>query len=136
MLKLGAERDELKIVSDQSGAPTWSRNIADATVSIISLSQHERRNKTFKSGLYNLTATGKTSWCGFATRIFEIASKLESAKTQIPRIIPITTADYPTPAKRPANSLLSGDAILKRFGIQMPNWDRALELCLRDRFEN
>lgn len=146
ILRLAKERDELRIVDDQIGAPTWSRMIAEATAQIIAqsasplmydLSRPLSRCKsesreggaprpsllTQYSGVYNLTAAGRTSWCGFTQEILENAQ----AGT---RVIPIPTTDYPLPAPRPLLSLLSDDKLAKTFSMNLPAWDDSLALCM------
>ncbi|WP_375541790.1 dTDP-4-dehydrorhamnose reductase [Paraburkholderia sp. CNPSo 3281] len=129
MLKLGAERPELRIVADQIGAPTWSRTIADATSHIVTqgLAANNAGWWAQRSGIYHFTASGSTSWHGFAEVIF--ASALGE---RAPKTVPIPAADYPVPAKRPANSRLMLDKLSETFGLYMPAWDDALRLCLSD----
>jgi dTDP-4-dehydrorhamnose reductase len=115
MLRLGAERPELRIVSDQFGSPTSSVAIAQATVRII-------KTKSFPSGIYNMTAGGSTSWFGFAERIFAL-----SAIEKKPKLVPISTAEYPTPARRPGNSVLSNDKFAATFKFQLDDWEAQLE---------
>jgi dTDP-4-dehydrorhamnose reductase len=130
MLRLGAERDELRIVADQIGAPTWSNTIATSTAHVVASGVnppdadywHER------SGIYHLTASGTASWFDLARATFEIA---QVAST--PRLVPIQASEFPTPARRPQNSQMSNEALAKRFGIRQPHWREALALCLSDR---
>ena len=125
ILRLAAERDELNIVADQIGAPTWARLIAESTAHIVRQAQQERGAKTFTSGIFNLTSAGETLWHGFAEKIVELA--------QLPCAVkPIPTSDYPTPAKRPANSRLSTEKLTQRFGLTMPTWETTLKLCLEE----
>ncbi|MDR8401577.1 dTDP-4-dehydrorhamnose reductase [Paraburkholderia sp. USG1] len=127
MLRLAQERDELRIVSDQLGAPTWSRSIAALTANIIARGPigDSAGWWTERSGVYNLTSAGSTSWAGFAEAIFDYAQLQKR-----PVVIPIESGAYPTPAKRPANSLLSHDKLVRVFGLQPPSWQCALQLCL------
>ncbi|MCO8588154.1 dTDP-4-dehydrorhamnose reductase [Burkholderia multivorans] len=131
MLRLGREKEELRIVADQVGAPTWSRTIAELTAHSLAqgltspdLSDwiHER------SGVYNLTASGEASWADFAEAIFEIAG-LERR----PCVERISTAEFPRPAPRPLNSRMCGDKLHATFGLRAPNWRDALERCLEER---
>lgn len=124
MLKLASERNLLKIVNDQIGAPTWSNMIALATAQIL-LQDHE------KWGIYNLTSDGETSWCDFAKEIFRTYSSINPA-FKVPEVLGIPSIEYPTPAKRPNYSKLSNDKIYKTFNLKMPLWNEALQLCLRD----
>jgi dTDP-4-dehydrorhamnose reductase len=129
MLRLGAERDELSVVADQIGAPTWSVTIAALTANV--LAQSVSANKDWwaeKSGVYHLTAGGSTSWHGFAEAIFELSS-LEKK----PAVKPIPAASYPTPAARPANSRMSNDKLASAFGVRAPDWREALRLSLASR---
>jgi dTDP-4-dehydrorhamnose reductase len=122
MLRLGSERDELRVVADQVGAPTPAALIADCT-------GHALACGTNASGVWHLTATGATSWHGFATEIMRSAvhtGQLDRA----PRVVPITTADYPTPARRPAYSCLDTSRLTRDFGIELPEWRDALASIL------
>ncbi|WP_372016011.1 dTDP-4-dehydrorhamnose reductase [Pseudoxanthomonas sp. 10H] len=121
MLRLGSERDELRVVADQVGSPTPAALIADVTA--MALSQALASART--SGTWHLVAAGETSWHGFAEAIFEdaIAAGL---LPRAPRVVPITTADYPTPAKRPAYSRLDTSGLERDFGVELPDWRQAL----------
>jgi dTDP-4-dehydrorhamnose reductase len=126
MLRLGAERDQLSVVNDQIGAPTWSRTIANETANVLSqllCSGHE--DWLTRSGVYHLTASGSTSWAGFARAIF-----LNSTQQNKPVVRGIATASYPTAAARPLNSRLSNDKLAATFGIKSPAWDEALCQCM------
>ncbi len=125
ILRLAAERDKLNIVADQIGAPTWARLIAETTAHILRQAQLERGANTFESGIFNLTSAGETSWHGFAEKIVELA-EINCVTNPIP------TSDYPTPAKRPANSRLSTECLTQRFGLTMPTWETTLKLCLEE----
>jgi dTDP-4-dehydrorhamnose reductase len=132
MLRLTKERQQLNIVADQIGAPTWARLIADTTAHALKQSMLERQQKRFIPDIYHLAASGETSWYGFATTIIELLQQLEDSETRNCLIKPITTADYPLPAKRPANSRLALDHLEHHFGVQMPNWEKSLILCLEE----
>ncbi len=125
MQRLAKDRDELKVVADQIGAPTWSRMIAETTAHIVTQLRSPLHSHNIEelSGIYHLTCAGQTNWYEFAKAIMAPLEKQ-------PRILPITTADYPTPAQRPAYSVLSNAKLLETFGLALPAWDRALELCL------
>ena len=130
MLRLGAERPELKVVADQFGAPTWSNTIAMLTAHVISQAYCAADSTQWwaeHSGTYHLTASGSTSWHGFASEIFKLA-KLGNQ----PDVVPISASDYPSPAKRPSNSRLAGDKLESVFGLRAPDWKEALALCLAD----
>jgi dTDP-4-dehydrorhamnose reductase len=129
MLRLAAERPELRIVADQHGAPTWSRTIGAITAHVVAQGLAGNRDDADwwhkKSGIYHLSASGSTSWFGFAEAIVEL-SALESK----PKVEPIATSEYPVPAKRPANSRLANDKLAEVFGLHSPDWRAALELAL------
>lgn len=122
LLRLAGEQDELRVVDDQIGAPTWARFIAEATARILA---HPRSRDT--SGVFHLTASGATSWYGFARAILDLTA---GRRTREPRLVAIPGAEYPTPAARPANSRLSLSRLHSTFGIEPPPWDRLLEQCL------
>ncbi len=129
MRKLAREREEIRVVDDQMGAPTWSRAIAEATAQILSLATHHKVDfLAAKSGIYHLSAGGQTSWYGFAKAI--LTPELESGEGRLQRLLPIPSEQYPTPAKRPAYSLLDTYKLSDTFGLALPNWQRALELAL------
>ena len=125
MLRLGRERDEIGVVADQTGAPTSAADIAAAIVAIA------KRIAEFPDsvawGTYNLTGAGATTWHGFADRIFQ---RLERAEGRRPRLRAIATADYPTPASRPANSRLDCARVRTAFGVSPPAWEDSLDRVL------
>ncbi len=125
MQRLAAERDELRVVADQIGAPTWSRLIADATAQVIAQVYSPQLHADMErlSGIYNLTCGGQTSWYEFAKAIVQQSSNA-------PHVIPISTEEYPAPAARPAYSVLSNDKLADTFGVRLPAWDTALAVCL------
>lgn len=123
MLRLCAERDAMKVVADQHGAPTWSRTIADTSAVLLAQakvggdawwSQH--------SGIYHLSSQGRTTWHGFTEAI------VANAGLQC-MVTPIGSAEYPTPARRPGNSVMSSDKLISRF-CALPEWETALSLCM------
>ena len=122
MLRLGAERPELRIVSDQTGAPTSARAIAGATLRIL---EKCLEKESFPSGVYHMTAGGSTTWFGFTEEIFTLGIERGLLETK-PKLTPITTADYPTPAQRPKNSVLSNDKFENVFGFRLPAWQQGL----------
>ncbi|HEY9202176.1 MAG TPA: dTDP-4-dehydrorhamnose reductase [Gammaproteobacteria bacterium] len=133
MLRLAKEREELRIVADQIGSPTSARYIADATSHILTRTMPELAAGSFESGLYNVTSASKTSWHGFASAIIDSASGLMAEHTfKVKNIQPITTAEYPVPARRPANSQLSNQRLAERFSISVPEWQVQMELCIAD----
>lgn len=118
MVRVGAERDELRVVSDQVGTPTPAWLLADTTAAILA-QPFER------SGLWHLTATGQTSWHGFAEAIFAGAVE-RGLLAKAPNVVAIPTSEYPTPAARPAYSVLDTSAIRNDFGVALPDWHDAL----------
>ncbi|MEP7181014.1 MAG: dTDP-4-dehydrorhamnose reductase [Betaproteobacteria bacterium] len=117
--RLAAERDELRIVADQIGVPNWSRMLAAATARIV---DGGLAAMAARAGLYHLSSAGATSWHGFARAIVGDAAT--------PRVVPIATADYPTPARRPAYGVLATAKFEHAFGFALPDWHDALENCL------
>lgn len=132
MLRLASEREELKIVNDQIGSPTWARLIAEVTAHMVRQSISEKIASSFSSGTYHLTSSGQTSWYGFAQEIIDSARKQTNLSIKNKLILPISTSEYPLPAKRPANSLLSFKRLEQKFGLKMPAWDNSLSLCLQE----
>lgn len=132
ILRLAAEREQLNIIVDQLGSPTWARLIAETTAHILRQSLLERREGGFNSGLYHLTSAGETSWHGFARMIVDVAKQQQNQTVKSRIINPIPTTDYPLPAKRPANSRLATGRLEQHFGLKMPAWDDALKLCMAD----
>lgn len=132
MLKLAREREELSIVSDQIGAPTSARLIADVTLLCIQQALKERVAGIFSSDLYHLTASGRTSWCGFTEEIVNLARESSNLHLKIKEIKAIPTSDYPTPAARPMNSRLALTKLESVFTLKMPDWKKSLQLCIAD----
>jgi dTDP-4-dehydrorhamnose reductase len=130
MQRLAAEHPELRVVSDQFGAPTWNRLIAEATGQIIAQLQFPSAALDWDklSGSYHLTCGGITTWHGFASAI---VASLPKPPPTLPTVTPIRTEEYPTPAARPAYSVLDNHKLAQTFNIRLPAWDKALEVCLR-----
>jgi dTDP-4-dehydrorhamnose reductase len=122
MLRLARERDELSVVDDQTGAPTWCRMIAET--SALAIARHAGQQ-----GLYHLVAAGETTWHGFTAAIIS-AAQHRGLIDKIPPLRRITSADFPTPARRPANSRLNCARLLDDFRLQQPDWELELQLCL------
>jgi dTDP-4-dehydrorhamnose reductase len=134
ILRLATEREELKVVRDQFGAPTWSHEIAKGTAGVLlHISQESREAISKFGGVYHMTAAGKTSWFEFAKAIIEEASRMprgipwfETATEGQPlvtrRVNSITTEEYPAPARRPAYSVLSNSRLKQDFGLELPAW--------------
>jgi hypothetical protein len=118
MLRLARDREELRVVADQHGAPTWSRAIAAATARIVAAALADPRGPRAhfadRRGVYHLAAAGRTTWHGFAEAI--LAADPARAEQRCRRVLAIPTADYPTPARRPASSLLDGARAAERLG--------------------
>ncbi len=117
--RLAAEHDELRIVADQVGVPNWCRTLAEATGRAVAMGLPALAER---AGLYHLSSTGCASWWDFARAIVGDA--------EVPRIVPITTAEYPLPAKRPAYGVLATNRFTTTFGFELPHWRDALARCL------
>lgn len=126
MLRLGAEREELRVVADQIGSPTWSYDIAEAISKLL-----DGKNNFVPSGIYHFTNSGVASWYDFAMAIFEEAAQL-GFPLKIKTVLPITTAEYPTPAERPSYSVLAKDKYLKTLGVYPPHWRDSLRAMLKE----
>lgn len=124
MLRLGKERDQLRVVADQFGAPTAAGDIAEA---ILTIATRIRDGKHDGWGTYHYTAEGRTSWHGFAEAIFEHAEKVWGRR---PAVEAIPASDYPTPAKRPENSVLDCSKILAAFAVPRRPWQEGLDEVL------
>lgn len=124
MLRLGAERSTLGVVADQAGKPTSAREIAHTIYRMLTSKQQAW-------GTYHLAQPELTTWFGFATQIFAEA-KAQGLDMKISQLNPITTADYPTPAKRPANSELNCSKLESTFGIQISPWQESLRVVIRE----
>jgi len=119
MQRLGQERDELRVVADQFGVPNWSRQLAEATAALVAKGP---RALAARAGLYHLSGHGQASWFEFAQAIF--------AATARPRLVPISSAEYPTAALRPAFAVLASARFERAFGIVLPHWRDTLQRCL------
>ena len=133
MLRLGRERRELRIVDDQRGAPTSSRALArlvrdllDRNGDIDQISREEVDHLAEGSGTYHASAAGETTWFGFAQAIFDEALRQRRLDFAPPRLTAIATHEYPTPARRPANSVLSNAKLQAAFGAAIPDWRQGL----------
>ena len=132
ILQLAKEKDELRVVNDQTGTPTWCRSIADVTGKIIGQMLDKSEGSLSEtassiSGVYHMTCRGQTSWHGFAQAILELART-----DNMPRLVAIPTKEYPTPATRPLYSVLSNAKFHKTFGVELPHWEDALKQCLNN----
>ncbi len=129
MRKLMVERDELRIVSDQIGAPTSARVIADTTTAVLTRinQQTPATLSAGQLGTFHLTCQGSTTWFGFAEAIRKSCPELHARQIQL---LPIPGSAYPTPARRPANSRLDCNRLQQTFGLHLPNWQEALRLTI------
>ena len=131
ILQLAREREHLRIVGDQYGAPTWSRDLAEMTLQVIGRCEKDAAGKPLVdvlsqvSGIYHASGRGETTWHAFAAEAVRLQREKEP-DTPFARIEAITTAEYPTPAKRPANSLLSCKKLHQQFGWRMMDWHESL----------
>jgi len=137
MLRLAAAKTELRVVDDQRGAPTSSTELARATLALFTrgerygvIGSSDVARVTQASGLYHASAAGETTWCGFAQAIFASRARQMGERFSAPRLIAIPTSEYPTPARRPANSLLSSAKLAKVFGVELADWRQGLEEAL------
>jgi dTDP-4-dehydrorhamnose reductase len=131
VLRLARERDELRIVDDQIGAPTWARDLAAATAVMTRQARQEIARDDFESGLFHVTGSGATSWFVFAKAVVKQAEQygLLARKS---KIVPIASSEYPVAATRPKNSRLSGARARHRFQIALPEWEQSLAVCMRE----
>lgn len=129
MLRLAAERDQLKVIADQIGAPTGADLIADVTVHAI----RDTLRQPAVQGLYNLVADGQTSWYDYARYVIEWArAHGQAIKVQPDAIAAIPTSEYPTPAQRPLNSRLNTHKLQAAFDLQLPHWQQGVERMLTE----
>ena len=128
MLRLATERDELRVVDDQVGCPTYSDLLAEATITMLDGLYANGAVRHERCGLYHAACAGQTSWHGFAKKIIEHAGYANRV-----HVTPITTAEYPTPVQRPAYSVLSSEKLARVFGIRLPDWEAGLRRCLSER---
>jgi dTDP-4-dehydrorhamnose reductase len=127
MVRLAAERLELRVVVDQIGAPTTAKAISDALIAILEPGMSDIGGLLAKKGgVVNVVCASETSWYGFATAIVS-GLKSRGVKLRVERVIPISTGEFPTKAKRPANSRLNLTRLREVFGVTMPSWQRALD---------
>ena len=129
--QLAKERDELSIVNDQIGTPTWCKSISDTTGQIIKQLIEKKEGSLAQisssiSGMYHMTCRGQTNWYEFARAIIEL-----TRPEKVPNLLAISTKEYPTPATRPLYSVLSNAKLKKSFGVDLPYWEDALKNCLK-----
>jgi dTDP-4-dehydrorhamnose reductase len=134
MLRLAREREELRVVADQRGAPTWSRMVAQGVAAVLAGARGGPQPAGGFAvpeehwGVHHLSAAGETTWHGFASALLE--GDPDRHEQRCRAVVPITTAEYPTPARRPAYSVLDGARAARAFGVALPDWRTQLELCL------
>jgi dTDP-4-dehydrorhamnose reductase len=130
ILRLAREREELQIINDQFGAPTWCRMVSEATALVVARGLEDIYAYADKNrGIYNLSAAGQTSWRQFAETILQFVD-VSALKCQ--RIIPIPSSEYQTQARRPDFSVLDNGKFYKQFSLKMPSWESSLELVLAE----
>jgi len=131
MLRFGKEKESMRVVDDQTGCPTFAADLANA---ILFMTDHILSAKKTPWGTYHYCGGGSTTWCGFAEAIFEIAKKYDVFSVR--EVIPITTAEYPTPVKRPTNSVLDCSKIESNFGICRRPWIQSLTDMIDEVYAN
>jgi dTDP-4-dehydrorhamnose reductase len=137
ILRLARQREVVKVVADQHGAPTWSRDLAAMTAAVMERCESETADSSLEStvqkfsGLYHATGAGETTWFGFAAEVVRQVRAQEPA-AKLAEILAITTAEYPTPARRPENSRLNCDRLAERFGWRMMDWQESLRRVLSE----
>ncbi|KFI08765.1 dTDP-4-dehydrorhamnose reductase [Massilia sp. BSC265] len=134
MLRLAAEREQLNVVADQFGAPTSAAVLADLTAHLVR--QYQRKGADgFPYGTYHVAASGETSWCDYARFVIgEALTAGQALKASPETVMPLTTAQYPTPAKRPANSRLDTSRFRNTFGLRLPPWQESVRHVLQQIF--
>ncbi|WP_437883882.1 dTDP-4-dehydrorhamnose reductase [Pseudomonas sp. LRF_L74] len=128
MQRLLQEREELKVVDDQIGAPTWAGTIAATTLRLV---EHWQNGNAGPWGVYHLSGLGETSWFGFAGAIGE---RLRAAGKPCARLLPIPASAYPTPAQRPANSRLDGSRLQREWQVILPRWQTAFDEAMKSNY--
>ena len=133
MLRLMHDREELRVVADQFGAPTSARLIADVTAQVLARMTANARSAADgareRGGIFHLTAAGQTNWFEYACYIRD---HKPDAQRKLERLLAIPASEYPTPAKRPSNSVLLTDKLCAAWGIHLPHWTESLSLCLAE----
>ena len=127
MVALAETREEVRVVADQHGCPTYAPDLADAIIQIAHNLSEDPSSNSGRRGIFHLAGTGEATWAGFAEAIF---GNLAGKGKRRPRLIPITSAEYPTPARRPANSRLDCAKIASVHGVKLPPWRDSLAACL------
>ena len=136
MLRLAKDREELRVIADQHGAPTSAELIADITALTLQRLTCDAELKHRAQGTYHLVASGETSWHRYAQLVIEEATRLgANLRTNSARIMPISTDEYPLPAKRPANSRLDNDKLQRTFGVVLPHWQYHVKRMIQEVIE-
>lgn len=142
ILKLAQQKEELRIVGDQFGAPTWSQDLARLVVHVMKRISDESQATGSSpasalrpvQGIYHAAGAGETTWYGFAREFLNCAAA-QVSNAKLARLVPITTADYPTPARRPTNSRLDCTRLQEVFGFQMPAWQQSAAAVVEEHFD-
>lgn len=130
MLRLAAEREEIRIVADQHGSPTDTGLIVQATLAALDRWQEATpMQRDHMNGTHHLVASGSTTWCGFAEAIMQEA-QAQGVLARVPRVTPITTAEFPTPARRPTWSVLDNSGFQRQFGYSLADWRQRLHYII------
>jgi len=122
MLRLAEDRDEISVVADQQGNPTSALDIADAVIEV--LTRLSASSDPRLQGVFHMTGQGDTTWAEFAAAIFSAATAHDGPSA---RVLPIATSEYPTKARRPANSRLDNAKLARTYGVRLPPWQESLE---------
>jgi dTDP-4-dehydrorhamnose reductase len=125
MLRLATERPAVSVVGDQKGSPTYAPHLAEVVLGVARRIVADPAGTAW--GIYHAVGAGETSWFGFAREIFRCAGKHGLPAVEVTAI---TTADYPTPARRPINSRLNCDRLRQSFGLELPDWRLGVESCV------
>jgi dTDP-4-dehydrorhamnose reductase len=131
MLRLGADRETLRVVADQHGAPTYAPQLAQGTLEALNCAESEEQ---FPSGIYHLCNGGETTWHDFAQSIFD-AARSRGWNLKVQNVEAVASSAYPTPARRPMNSRLNNSKAQRVLGVQLPHWQDGLNACL-DQLQN
>jgi dTDP-4-dehydrorhamnose reductase len=131
MLRLAETRSELRVVADQFGSPTYAPDIASAVIAIARNLLANPADQRLRR-LFHLSGSGETNWAEFASTLFAYAG---ASGLKVPTVLPITTAEYPTPAKRPTNSRLDCSRLREIHGVQLPHWKESLRHCIDQIFQ-
>jgi dTDP-4-dehydrorhamnose reductase len=126
MLRLAADRDEIDVVSDQTGAPTYAPHLAEALI-VLAVAAVRRRDEPNLWGMYHATGSGRATWADLAEEVFAVSAAQGGPSARVKRI---STAEYPTAAHRPANALLDCGTLGAIFGVRMPDWKSGVRSCV------